>query len=75
MHEGQQLNQEILLEQIGFPEFLPTQRMAGPIQTTLFQNSELTCNVILGMDVMQALGINIICLTKTITWNGMKIPF
>ena len=75
IHGTKQLNQEILLEHISFPEFSPTQRFPGPIRATMFNNPTSAYDIILERDAMQALGINIGCSTKTISWNWIKIPF
>jgi hypothetical protein len=75
VHRGKILKQEVFLEDIGFPEFSLTQWIPGPIRSVVFQNPESTCDVILGVDAMQALGIDVSCSTKTVTWNGMMIPF
>ena len=75
VHGGKLLNQEVLLSDIGFPEFSPTQRIPGPIRATIFTNPESNYDIILGMDVMQVLGIDINCSTKTVTWNQNMIPF
>ena len=74
VHGGRVLNQEVLLEDIGFPEFSPTQRIPGPIRATIFHNDDSVYDIILGMDVMQVLGIDVSCSTKTVTWNGLKVP-
>lgn len=75
VHGGKILNQEVLLEDIGFPKFTPTQQIPGPICTTVFHKLESTYNIILSMEVMQVLGIDISCSTKTVSWNGLMIPF
>ena len=69
VHGGKLLNQEILLSDIRFPEFSPTQHIPGPTRATVFTNPESNYDIILGMDVMQVLGININCSTKTVSWN------
>ena len=74
VHGGRVLNQEVLLGEVSFPEFSPTQRIPGPIRATVFHNPESNYDIILGMDVMQVLGIDINCSTKTITWNGNTVP-
>ena len=75
IHGGKILNQEVLLEDIGFPKFNPTQQIPGPIHATVFHNLEYNYNIILGMDIMQVLGIDVSCSTKTVSWNGLMIPF
>ena len=75
IHGTQKLNQEVLLTDIAFPEFSPTQRVPGPIQATVFNNADSPYDVIVGMDVMQALGIDVQCSTQTVSWNNNMIPF
>jgi hypothetical protein len=41
----------------------------------MFNNSESQYDLIIGMDTMQAIGIDINFSTKTISWNGNHIPF
>ena len=36
LHGAKLLNHEILMEEIGFPEFSPTQRIPGPVGATVF---------------------------------------
>ena len=72
---GKILNQEVLLEDIGFPKFTPTQQIPGPICVTVFHNLESNYDVILSMDIMQVLGIDFSCSTKTVPWNELMIPF
>jgi hypothetical protein len=75
IHGAKVMNQEVLLSGITFPKFSGTQKVPGPIQFTMFQNPESSCDVILGMDTLQVLGFDIICATTTITWNKNMIPF
>jgi hypothetical protein len=75
VHNTEILNQEVLLEDICFPEFSVTQRIPGPIKAVCFKNPESTYNVIIGMDLMQTLGIIVDCATNTISWNGNHVPF
>ena len=41
----------------------------------MFNNPNAAYDVILGMDLMQVLGIDICCSTKTVAWNDLIIPF
>ena len=75
IHGTELLNQQVLLEDMSFPEFSPTQRIPGPLRATMFRNDESAYDIIVGMDTMQALGIDIKCSTKSITWNGITVPF
>ena len=75
VHNTEILNQEVLLEDICFPEFSATQRVPGPIRAVVFKNPESTYDVIIGMDLLQPLGFIINCDTKTISWNDNVVPF
>ena len=68
-------DQIVLLEGITFPEFSPTKKVSGPIEARVFDNPNSAYDVILGMDVLQVLGIDISCTTKTIVWDEERIPF
>jgi hypothetical protein len=66
VHSVKPLDQEVLLEDIGFPEFSPTQRIPGRVRTKVLNNHDAAYDVVLGMDLMQVLGIDIRCSTKTV---------
>lgn len=75
IHNTAVLNQEAMLHEISFPEITPTQQVPGPIRATMFKNEHSAYDIIIGLDVMIALGINVSCIAKTISWNGNSIPF
>jgi len=75
VHDSNQHNQQILIEDVGLPEFSPSQRIPGPIRATMFRNDKCQYDLIIGMDLLQVLGIQIDCATKTVTWQDMRIPF
>ena len=75
VHGTHVLNQEVVIEDLVFPEFSPTQKVPGPIRATMFSNDDSAYDIIIGMDTMLALGIDVRCSTKTITWNDNQIPF
>ena len=75
IHGTKQLNENVLLRNISLPEFSPTQRIPGPIRATLFNNPQSTYDVIVGMDMIQAVGISISGVSKTVSWNDNTIPF
>ena len=58
---------------MGLPEFTPTQQIPGCIRAIMMKNDQSPYDFIVGMDTMQALGIDICCSTKTVTWNGNTI--
>ena len=75
IHGTELLNKEVMLTDVSLPEFSPTQRIPGPIRATIFNNENSKYDAIIGMDFMQAIGLDVLCSTKTITWNGNTIPF
>ena len=75
VHGTKPLNREVFLEDTSFPEFSPTQKVPGPIRATVFDNEDSAYDIIVGMDLMQTLGIDVRCKTKTVEWNDMIIPF
>jgi transposase InsO family protein len=75
VHGTSTLKRQVLLENMSLPEFSPTQRIPGPIRATVFQNPDSNYDIILGMDFMQAVGIDVHCTTQRISWNGNTIPF
>jgi hypothetical protein len=75
VHGARLLNKEIHLEDIGIPEFSPIRRIPGPVRAKVFNNPDAAYDVIQGMDLLQVLGIDVRCSTKTVTWNNMVIPY
>jgi hypothetical protein len=57
------------------PEFSSTQRVSGPIRAFVIDNNESHYDLIIGMDVMQILGIDIHNSSKTIVWDTLRVPF
>jgi hypothetical protein len=45
------------------------------VRAKVFHNPNATYGVIQGMDLLQVLGIDVRCSTKTVTWNDMVILF
>ena len=66
IHGSEHLNHEVLFTGLCFPEFLPTQKIPGPIRATVFNNKESNYDILIGMDLMSLLGIDIHCSTKTL---------
>ena len=52
IHGVQRLDQEVILEDISLPEFSPTQKIAGPVRATIFNNPDTKYDIIIGMDLM-----------------------
>ena len=65
----------MVLCDISFPEFSPTQQVDKAIQAFVYDMEESPYDVILGLDVLVPLGIEISCLTQTIIWNKTRIPW
>jgi hypothetical protein len=45
-----------------------------PIHAIIMDNVELSCDFIIGMDLMQTLGIDIHNLSRTIVWGDLQVP-
>jgi hypothetical protein len=68
------IDQNVLLTDITLPEFLLSQCIPGPI-CALIMPMDAQYNLIIGMDVMQVIGIDLHNSSKTIVWNGNYVPF
>ena len=75
LHGTATISQQVILHDISFPEFSPTQRVDKALNAFVYNQTESPYDVILGLDVLVPLGIEISCSTKTITWNDIKIPW
>ena len=69
------MDKEIVIENMILPEFSPTKRVSGPITCIVMDNESSQYDLILGMDLMQLLGIDIHTSTKTVIWDGLRVPF
>jgi hypothetical protein len=67
-------NQDVLLTDITLPEFLLSQHIPGPI-CAIVMKMDAQYDLIIGMDVMQVIGLDLHNLSKTIVWNGNHVPF
>ena len=65
----------VVIKDISFPEFLPTQRVDKALQAYIYDQTNSPYDVILGLDVLKPLGIDISCSTETLTWNNTRIPW
>lgn len=65
----------VILENLTLPEFSSTQKVTGPIRAIIMDNDDTPHDLIIGMDLLQALGIDIHGSTWTIIWNSNRIPF
>jgi hypothetical protein len=68
------IDQHVLLTDITLPEISSSQCIPGPI-CALIMPMDTQYDLIIGMDVMQVIGLDIINSSKTIAWNGNYIPF
>jgi hypothetical protein len=68
------INQYIMLTDITLPEFSSSQHIPGPI-CALIMPVDAQYDLIIGMDVMQVIGLVLINSSKTIVWNGNHVPF
>jgi hypothetical protein len=68
------IDQYVMLRDITLPEFSSSQRIPGPNQPLLMP-MEAQYDLIIGMDVMQIIGLDLHNSSKTIVWNGSHVPF
>jgi hypothetical protein len=68
------IDQHDLLTDITLPELLSSQHIPGPIRA-LIMPMDTQFDLIIGMDVMQVIGLDLINSSKTIVWNGNYVPF
>jgi hypothetical protein len=69
------LDKEVLIKDMILPEFSATTCISGPIRAILMDNVESTYDLIIGMDLMQTLGIDIHNLSETVVWDQLRVPF
>jgi hypothetical protein len=69
------LDKEVLIEDMLLPEFSATTHILGPIHAILMDNVESTYDLIIGMDLMQTLGIDIHNSSKMVVWDQLRILF
>ena len=75
LHGVKAVNQMVVIKDISFPEFSPTQRVDKALQAYIYDQTNSPYDVILGLDVLKPLGIDISCSTETLTWNNTRIPW
>jgi hypothetical protein len=68
------IDQYVMLKDITLPEFSSSQRIPGPIKALLMP-MEAQYDLIVGMDIMQIIGLDLHNSSKTIVWNGNHVPF
>jgi hypothetical protein len=69
------MDREIIIENMTLPKFLSTQRVSGPVRVLILANNDSPYDLIIGMDLMQILGIDIHNSSKTIVWDALRVPF
>jgi hypothetical protein len=74
MNASSVIDQDNLLADITLPEFLLSQCIPGPIHA-LVMPMEAQYDLIIGMDVMQVIGLDLHNYSKAIVWNGNHVPF
>jgi hypothetical protein len=68
------LDKEVLIKDMILPEFSATTCILGPIRAIIMDNVESTYDLIIGMDLMQTLGIDIHNSSKTVVWDQLLKP-
>jgi hypothetical protein len=71
----QALKTEVYITDLCLPEFSATQKVPGPIKCVVYDNPASSYDIIIGLDLMRALGIRINCDTCTAHWNENIISF
>jgi hypothetical protein len=69
------LDKEVLIEDMILPEFSSTNHISGPIHAIIMDNVESSYDIIIGMDLMQTLGIDIHNLSKMAMWDHLQVLF
>jgi hypothetical protein len=67
-------DQNVLLKDITLPAFSSLQQIPGPIRA-IVMDTYTQYDLILGMGVMQAIGLDLHNSSKTIVWNDHRVPF
>jgi hypothetical protein len=69
------ISQKSILEGLTLPEFSATQRMDKRAQAHVSDQPNGPCDLVLRLDLSALLGIDIWCLTRTITWLDQTVPW
>jgi hypothetical protein len=67
-------DQDVLLKYITLPELSSSQHIPGPI-CAIVRDTDTQYDLFIGMDVMQAIGLDLHNSSKTIVWNDHRLPF
>jgi hypothetical protein len=65
----------VFIENMTLPEFSSTQCVSGPLRVFVMNNHDSQYDLIIGMDVLQILGIDIHNSSKTIVWDTLCVLF
>jgi hypothetical protein len=68
------IDQDVLLTDITLPEFSSSQHIPGPIRAIVV-DMDAQYDLIIGMDVMQVIGLDLHNSAKTIVWNNKHVHF
>jgi hypothetical protein len=74
MNASSIIDQHVLLTDITLPAFSSSQCIPGPIRA-LIMPMDTQYDLIIGMDVMQVIGLDLVNSSKTIVWNGNYVLF
>jgi hypothetical protein len=64
----------VLLRDITLPEFSSLKCIPGPIHA-IVMDTNTQYDLIIGMDIMQVIGLDLHISSKTIVWNDHRVPF
>jgi hypothetical protein len=67
------IDQDVLLKDITLPEFSSLLHIPGPI-CAIIMDTDTQYDLIIGMDIMQVIGLDFHNLSKTIVWNDHRVP-
>jgi hypothetical protein len=68
-------NQKVVLEELTLPELSATQKIDKKVSAYIFNQPSSPYDPIFGLDLLVPLGIDILCLTQTISWIGESVSW
>ena len=69
------ITQKAVLEGLTPPEFSATQRMDKRASARVFDQPDSPCDLVFGLDLLVPPGIDISCLTQTMTWSDESVSW
>jgi hypothetical protein len=69
------MNQKVVLEELTLPELSTTQKIDKKVSAYIFNQPSSPYDLIFGLDLLVPLGIDISCLTQTISWMGESVSW